>query len=248
MNDAVHAARWRCLMCGALNDQDPEVVRSREDFLCSSCGSIARHRHTALALLAGLASFDQPTPPRVAGISDDYGFAAWVRTVCDYTGFQYHEEPRLDIADVPEDLVASFQIVTTSDVLEHVPPPVHRAFAGLRRLLAPGGLLVVTVPCRDRDGVEHWPEMASGELVDLDDGRIVLDERRADGSVYRHADLVWHGGAGSTLEYRVFDRGWLTTELENAGFVEIREMTTDFPKLGIEYEPWSRVWTARSPR
>lgn len=214
---------WRCIMCGAINRRPRFLAPDREGNRCPSCGSVTRLRHIALALLGALAdpTGTRSDQPRVAGISDAPEFSPWAASVCDYSGFQFHEEPILDVTDVPGELVGAFDVITCSEVLEHVPPPVGRGFRGVAHLLAPGGRLILTVPCRDEGGVEHWPALVRGELVTLPNESIVLDEHRADGSVHRHHDLVWHGGLGSTLEYRMFDRAWLRRELTDAGFVDI---------------------------
>lgn len=61
------------------------------------------------------------------------------------------------ILDMPyED--GTFDVVLASEILEHVPEDV-RAIAELERILAPGGVLAVTVP-------RHWPEKVCWKLSD----------------------------------------------------------------------------------
>jgi fructose-bisphosphate aldolase class II len=57
-------------------------------------------------------------------------------------------------------------------------------------------------------------------------------------------DLVFHGGAGSTLEYRVFSEDSLRCNLIASGFVNI-ELQKNYRIFGIVWVPWSRVWIAQ---
>lgn len=65
--------------------------------------------------------------------------------------------------------------------------------------------------------IEHFPDLHEFE-VEKRDGDYVLVNRRKDGRVEEHRNLVFHGGPGSTLEMRVFGREALLAELTAAGF------------------------------
>jgi 2-polyprenyl-3-methyl-5-hydroxy-6-metoxy-1,4-benzoquinol methylase len=62
----------------------------------------------------------------------------------DYANTYYHTEPRLDVLAPPAHDRERFHFIISSDVLEHVAPPVEAAFANLRAMLLPGGTLVLT--------------------------------------------------------------------------------------------------------
>lgn len=97
---------------------------------------------------------------------------------------------------------ASFDVVTHTEVLEHVPDE-HRAFAELHRVLRPGGCMLFTVPLHDgahtierarlRDGVVEYlhPPIyhtdplrdGAGILAFRDYGRDILERLRAAGFI-----------------------------------------------------------------
>lgn len=59
--------------------------------------------------------------------------------------FEVQDGERLDVPD------ATYDLVVAREVIEHVPPPEVASFvAELRRVLQPGGLLVVTTPTTNR--------------------------------------------------------------------------------------------------
>jgi SAM-dependent methyltransferase len=187
----------------------------REVPSCSACGSTVRLR-SLIALLSRevfgveLAIPDFPVLKGIRGfgMSDAPELAQRLAEKFDYTNTFYHQEPRLDIADpTPEHLAENtgrYDFILSSEVLEHVSPPVERAFANLNRMLKPAGLLVLTVPYRiDGHTAEHFPELHEYSLASPG-GRTVLVNRRRDGSLEVYENLSFHGGAGSTLEMRVF--------------------------------------------
>lgn len=111
-------------------------------------------------------------------------------------GVRNEDVQRLGYAD------ASFDLITHTEVLEHVPDDA-RALAELRRVLRPGGLMIFTVPLHDgectverarlRDGVtEHLREPVyhtdplrggRGILAFRDYGSDILDRLRSAGFI-----------------------------------------------------------------
>jgi hypothetical protein len=65
-----------------------------------------------------------------------------------------------------------------------------------------------------------------------------------EGKMREFSDLIFHGGAGSTLEFRVFSENSLRNYLERAGFTNIK-VQANKKIIGASWEPWSRVWTAQ---
>ena len=155
--------------------------------------------------------------------------------------------PFLDITKVDEILESSTEIVTCSEVLEHVEPPIDKAFLGLYKLLKPGGWLILSVPHRGAGAAheEHFPVMTNSELIN--EPFKVLRGIDLEGNNREFTELVFHGGAGATLEYRVFSESSLRSNLEISGFTNI-EAQSDKRLFGCIWEPWSRVWVAQKPK
>lgn len=244
--------RFTCNLCGTPVQATPEAL-GREVPSCPGCGSTVRFR-SLIALLGralgrdGLPLTAWPVDKRIAGLglSDWPGYAARLARVCDYVNTQYHAEPRLDIRAPPAEWSERFDFLLSSDVFEHVLPPVETAFSGSYRLLKPGGVLVLTVPCipaaRTR---EHYPD-ATGYRIDPE-GRVLL--RRASGEEYPARDPVFHGGPGATLEMRLFGELDLKAGLEAAGFEAVRFHPEAIPDAGVLHtDLFSLPLTARKPQ
>ena len=91
-------------------------------------------------------AFPDRTDLRGIGLSDDWRYAEKLPSKLSYRNTFYHREPRLDLTDPPEELVGTLDFLIASDVLEHVAPPVERAFENAFRLLKPAGVFILTVP------------------------------------------------------------------------------------------------------
>ena len=78
----------------------------------------------------------------------------------DYTNTFYHQAPRLDINHPAPNDFGRYDFIISSEVMEHVPQPVEKAFENLYRMLKPDGLLVLTVPYTiDGRTIEHFPQL-----------------------------------------------------------------------------------------
>jgi hypothetical protein len=136
----------------------------------------------------------------------------------------------------------------SSDVFEHVAPPVQRAFVGAYALLRPGGLLVLTVPyVPDGSTQEHYPELDDYALVPLQSGHVLVNRTSA-GALQVFEDLVFHGGPGATLEMRLFALPDIVASLEAAGFEEVSVVDEDLAHGVVWQDDYSRTLTARKPR
>jgi SAM-dependent methyltransferase len=134
----------------------------------------------------------------------------------------------------------------SSEVFEHVPPPVGRAFDNAFRLLKPGGVLVFSVPyCPTGSTVEHYPDLYDYQLVTTDGGP-ALRNTTVTGETQLFNDLVFHGGDGATLEMRVFSEPSLVEEFRRAGFCEPVFYRTPCFEHGV-YAPdqWSLMMSVR---
>ncbi len=231
-------AAFTCNICGHAGHFDP-VGDWREAPSCDGCGSSVRMRSMIHYLLdgllgrsPGLAGLKRRRTTGV-GLSDWEGYAAPLSRAFAYTNTFYHQAPRLDICAPGKEHLGKYDFLMSSDVFEHVPPPASRAFDNAFALLRAGGLLVLTVPFADNpDTIEHYPDLRSFAVVELD-GEWVVVARSADGSLALHTNPVFHGGPGSTLELRLFSRAGVIADLAAAGFVDIEVHGGAVPEWGV---------------
>lgn len=237
---------FHCNLCGAVN-RAPLSALAREKPSCVGCGSTVRLRAigrlVAVEVLGRectLAELPRRHTLRGLGLSDSDAYAFPLAARFDYTNTYFHAEPRLDIATADVQRYGNCDFIISSDVFEHVAPPVGRAFVNAHRLLKPGGKLIFTVPFSlDPDTVEHFPDLHEWKLEDRA-GRWHLCNRAADGREWERDDLVFHGGPGSTLEMRLFSQAALLREFERAGFARVRIAAEACLPFGIHWpEPWS---------
>jgi len=221
----------------------------REGLVCPSCGLNSRQRAILFAAQrTAKRGFFRKKDLSIVGVSDGTPIesAFKVRFGSIYKNFEFHTEPFLDITKVDDFLESSADIVTCSEVLEHVQPPIDGAFIGLYKLLKPGGWLILSVPHRGADAnhEEHFPVMTNSEL--LNEPIRMLRGIDHQGNEREFTALIFHGGAGATLEYRLFSESSLRSNLENSGFKNIQTQS-DKRFIGCTWEPWSRVWVAQKP-
>jgi len=183
------------------------------------------------------------------GLSDWDGYADQLAECFSYTNTYYHQDPRLDIVDPPPSLEGTLDFLISTEVFEHVPPPVSRAFAGARRLLKPSGVLILTVPygtVGSKVAQEHFPELFDFEIQETEGKQPRLMNRTRDGRTQVFDDLVFHGGGGLALEMRVFSEDRLLAELRASGFRTPEIWSASEWEHGIYWpEPWSLPIVAR---
>jgi SAM-dependent methyltransferase len=185
---------------------------------------------------------------RGTGLSDWDGYAGRLAGLFAYTNTFYNAEPRLDITDPPGDVFGTVDFVISSDVFEHVASPVDRAFTGAFNLLKPGGILVFTVPFnKGGDTIEHFPDLNDFEVLEFGPDYYLIN-KRTDGEYEVFDDMVFHGGAGQTLEMRIFSESDVVLQLQRAGFERIVIHRDNDPAVGIVHcEDWSLPITAVKP-
>jgi len=244
--------RFRCNICGAHCEIAGDMI-DRERRSCQACGSTVRWRaviHVLSKELFGasiaLPDFPQASTVLGIGMTDWSGYADPLSTKFRYTNTFYHKEPNLDITRLPSEFEEKFDFVISSDVFEHVPPPVSIAFQNLRRLLKPTGVVVFTVPWgRGDKTVEHFPDLYDYEIVQTN-GRHVLKNTTRDGRTQIFEDLTFHGGPGATLEMRRFTDEALLQEFRQAGFSSVQIHHEPCPNFGIYWKGnWSLPLSAR---
>lgn len=245
--------RFRCNICGRMTRASP-LTLTREAVTCR-CGSTVRMR--ALAHVLSLELFgeslaipDMPSRPDLIGVdmSGAANFAGRLAERLGYTNTFLHKSPFLDIVALSDEWLSRCDFVISSDVFEHVGPPVSRAFENTLRLLKPGGVLVLTVPYAPAgETVEHFPELHRYH-IDKRDGEKVLVNMTIHEEVQEFNNLVFHGGDGDTLEMRVFSESGVLRDLECAGFTNIHIHREPFSQFGIAWpQEWSLPISARRP-
>jgi len=243
--------RFRCNVCGR-SARAPLAKITREQPTCS-CGSTVRLRALVHLLSLELFGVSRALPdfdyrPDIVGVdmSGANTYAKGLAKKLGYTNTFLHKTPHLDITEPGPAWLENCDFVISSDVFEHVSPPVAVAFKNTLRLLKPGGLFIFTVPYTKRGTtVEHFPELHNYR-VESRNGRRVLVNVTADGQLQEFDNLVFHGGEGETLEMRVFSEAGVVEELQQAGFTSIRIHREPCLEYGICWpEDWSLPITAR---
>jgi len=243
---------FACNVCGSSCSLPVEELQ-REGGTCIACGSTSRHRAVLSTLSSELfgerlaiEEFPVRRDLRGVGLTDAEGYATRLAAKLGYTNTYYHQEPHLDIEAPDEALVGTLDFLISSDVFEHVPPPLSRALIGARRLLKPDGVLVMTVPWGPGESItEHFPDLYDWEIV-TPEGKQVLRNVTRDGGNQEFPDLIFHGGPGLTLEMRSFSAGGLRRALNRAGFSRVTfDRAADLVHGAFWPEPWSHPVAAR---
>jgi SAM-dependent methyltransferase len=245
---------FTCNICGS-NKRSPLEHLSRERGSCDTCGSSVRTRSLLRTLSLELfqvnltlAEFPTLKSLRGLGISDIPQYSGKLEAKFDYHNTFYDRAPQLDLMNLPPNEAGQYDFVISSDVLEHVPPPVETAFQNAYQLLKPGGVAILSVPysIEDAGTIEHFPQLNEFSITDVG-GRSVLVNRTAEGQLQIFENLVFHvGTAAPSLEMREFSERGLRQLLTGAGFNSIRWHTDEFPPYGIVWhEPWSLPFAIR---
>ena len=228
-----------CNVCGSRN----EIAEFATEPASCACGSNVRTRaliHLLSLELFGrsliLADFPRLKSIRALGMSDKSCYASILQEKFDYQNTFYEREPRLDFSKPRADLYGTLDFVVSADVLEHVAPPVEATLTEVFRLLKPHGFLVATVPCSSGEMLrEHYPDLHEYRILPLG-GTPVLVNRRRDGRLEVTDELMFHGGAGATLEMRQFTAAALYEKLLAAGFTNTRFLHENVAEFGILFD------------
>lgn len=244
---------FRCNICGE-DCQTALDQLGREESSCKSCRSCARMRaliHILSTELFGesLLLEDFPVRPDIRGLgmTDWDGYGNTLAEKFSYQNTYYDQEPRLDISavEIPAHLLAN-DFVISSEVFEHVVPPVSRAFENVAKMLKPGGLLILTVPYTNKkETIEHFPDLHDFTIIKNHE-TFVLRNKTREGVIQEFRNLVFHGGPGSTLEMRAFSENSIIEHLKNAGFYAIKiHHEPDFAHGVWWPQPWALPISAR---
>lgn len=242
---------FRCNICDGGNETKLGLL-TREEPTCIHCGSTVRMRSIVHILTTEL--FDRSlsiseikrSRPDIVGIGMSCwdGYALPLAQRLAYTNTYYHQEPRLDITNIPSSMEGTLDFVISSDVFEHVAPPVSVAFENTRKLLKPDGVFIFSVPFthpgeQQVPTTEHFPDLHTYEIVQ-DNGVDRLRNTTRDGQIQYFDNLVFHGGPGSTLEMRIFSEWSLLNELSLAGFEDVQIYSGPDLQHGIY---WANKWS-----
>jgi hypothetical protein len=189
-----------------------------------------------------LALPDMDTKRNITGIgmTDWPGYANPLADRFNYRNTYYHQEPKLDITDPDIDpaLHGTLDFIISSDVFEHVEPPVSVAFENLRKLLKPSGVVVFSVPYGKQDEtVEYFPELYDYRII-VKEGRRVLENVTRDGVSQTFENLEFHGGPGATLAMRWFSESSLIREFSRVGLGNVTIYGTPDFRHGIYSKHW----------
>ena len=245
---------FKCIICNAINEVDDRdlTIFERETPSCLGCASSTRQRSLVKAIFDEYGDYAENQiidRKRLVGIgiSDWEGLSQALSYQFEYVNTFFHKHPHIDITDVPifQQEIADFLIC--SDVLEHVSPPVISGFAGMFKILKPGGLLVFSIPY-DLDGKskEHFPNLYNYHIVNVDDSYALINKTIA-GNLEFFDDLIFHGGPGTTLEMRRMALPEVLFSLQIAGFIDVQQVGS-FPESGIVWlHDEGRTLIARKP-
>ncbi len=243
---------FRCNICG----QPCSAKRAdfgRETPSCRTCGSTVRMRSIVHALslelfgeCLALPDFPQRPDLRGAGMSDWEGYARPLAEKLDYRNTFLHQEPFLDILAPRDDELGTLDFLISTDVYEHVTPPVGMAFENARRLLKPGGVFLFSVPYNlEGATLEHYPDLHDFRIEEAG-GEFVLHNTTRAGERQSFRDLIFHGGPGSTLELRVFSLPDLLAHFRAAGFASPVIHAEAHGRCGMLHDcGWSLTMSAR---
>jgi len=247
---------FQCNLCGSQQSaEETQLLDPARPATCTRCRSTTLTR--AIIRLLALEMFGQELalpdwPPvktvRGLGLSDSGAYAERLEYLFDYRNTFYDREPRFDIAARHPERDESLDFLICSEVLEHVAPPVDRAFEETFRILKPGGVLLLSVPYIE-EGVaaEHFPTLGEHGLAEVG-GRTVLVNRLPNGSYEVLPNIQFHSGVDTedrALEMRLFSKPALERALAAAGFDEVEFRGEGCMENGIVHSAWSHPIVAR---
>jgi len=232
--------KFRCNICGKYSTSPLSEIKGRATPSCYHCGSTRRFRSIVAALseeLFGeiLAIPDFPKSRSITGIgmSDSDIYAVPLSKKFSYINTYYHKEPGLDITSLNNQMINSSNFVISSDVFEHVPPPINKAFDNLFKVIKKDGVCIFSVPyIKNGTTKEHFPDLFEHNILEKTSGKVLVNKTK-DGITQIFENLRFHGGGGATLEMRVFSESSLIDDITRAGFTDIKLHNENIPDYGI---------------
>lgn len=158
-----------------LSPDEAAYIDQQQGHLCLACQSNLRSRTLAAALMNHFsfvgtlrdfcATSRYARSLRLLELNEAGHLSPWLASLCRHTLARY---PDVDMQSLPY-ADASWEVVLHSDVLEHVADPL-RGLQECRRVLAPGGVLLYTIPIvhgrlsRSRQSLPHSYHGAPGQV------------------------------------------------------------------------------------
>lgn len=232
---------FRCNICSTWVTASVQAL-GRETPNCPTCSSSARLRAMARSLALAVTGEpcllqDLPGSLRGIGLSDQQLMSRHLARHLDYHNTFFHQEPLVDVTSPAPTRLGSVDFLLSSDVFEHVLPPVQAAFDGAFAMLRPGGWLILSVPHvpagMGPGTVEHFPNLHEWSVETDASGHRTLVNVTTAGVHERFDSLVFHGGSGETLEMRLFEERSILTHLAAAGFENVSVRTESDLRFGI---------------
>jgi SAM-dependent methyltransferase len=196
---------FTCNICGSSETFRSQHYLDPELLSCESCGSNVRfrwlvYRFSTEILGRSLPLWEFPFRPAVKGVglTDPECIAKTLRRSFTYLNTFFDREPRFDICGSGSPF-GELDFIIASEVVEHVAPPVQRAFDNAARLLKPGGVLLLTTPWV-WDGDRPLPELYDWKLA-WDGSHWMIADRQKDGREVLHHDVCFDDSAGPSLGY-----------------------------------------------
>ena len=232
-----------CNICGVHASAELARILERDAPSCPRCNSTLRFRAMMAALEEELLGTGKPLVRcrkrkdlDGVGLTDSGVYSHLLEEKFSYINTFFHARPYLDLMAPPAGFQSRFDFIICADVMEHIPPPIQVAFANLRTLLRPGGLLLFSVPySRDDKTVEYFPDLHQFEILGDGAERYLVNVTRA-GESQVFKNLEFHGGTGATLEMRLFCEADILRLLHESGFRQIKIHSQSLPKWGIIYD------------
>lgn len=240
------SVRFTCNICSTYNEAAFSEF-GRETSNCRKCRSNIRLRsiiHLLSLSLFGesfpLNEFPENKNIKGIGMSDFTPYARILSNKLNYTNTYYHQEPRFDVTKISPDLFNSLDFIISSEVFEHIAPPVSIAFDNVYKILKKNGKFIFTVPfISEGETIEHFPDLHNYHIYNDQDGYKMVNEK-SDGEKEIFDKLIFHGGPGATLEMRIFSRNGVVEELKRAGFTDIQIIEDNCLEYGI---CWQDKWS-----
>lgn len=239
---------YRCNVCGNPNRLESRKFH-RELAFCGGCGANARIRGIIHALANFLGEDESralrewPHRKNISGIgmSDWPGYANLLGEKFSYENTFYDRPPRLDIQNPTQAQLGKYDFVISSDVFEHILPPLQQGFDNLLALLKPGGCLIFSVPyTRTAHTVEHYPGLHEFKILDFGGKKIIVN-RDSCGALQVYDNPIFHGGEGATLELRLFCEDDILSRLGRAGFKNILVHELALLPIGYYWATWPEM-------
>lgn len=148
------------------------------------------------------------------------------------------KNPFLDIMNPPA-TINNLDFIISSDVFEHVTPPIEIAFKNSFNILKNGGILILTVPYikEDKETIEHFPNLFNWRLNNKEDDRgqkyFYIENITKDGNKEIFKNIIFHEGEGQVIEMRLFTLKSILKIAEDVGFV-VRIIDENVPLFGID--------------